>query len=88
MPGYTNQAMRQKSIDQNPGWSEEVKKNVLSGEIAKGMTQAQVRAAWGNPTKVDSISDPNGTVIRWNYFDNNYLFFYGDELAYWQQQKG
>jgi hypothetical protein len=49
-----------------------------AGRVTRGMTAAQVRSAWGRPTKINSTTGSYGTHEQWIYdrgdFRSQYIY--------------
>lgn len=64
----TNFNSRQEYVNTYPEMSLEIKQTILEGKVIKGMTKADVLAAWGNPSRIEE----NGEV--WCYDPSFFSF--------------
>ena len=62
-------------------WSSEDKQLVLAGEIRHGMSEEQVRLAWGEPLE-QTRSEAGGNGSRWDYADRDAVFAAGSVIAF------
>ena len=62
-------------------WSSDDKQLVLAGEIRHGMSEEQVRLAWGEPLE-QTRSDAGGSGSRWDYADRDAVFADGSVIAF------
>lgn len=67
------------------GWSAEVTRLVIAGQIRVGMTEAQVRAAWGEPRHVNRTESAYGTSTQWVYGSRSYVYFRNGVVSAIQQ---
>jgi hypothetical protein len=60
-----------------PEWDTEVCNKVGKGNISIGMTTAQVKAAWGNPYRVNTTTTANGVSEQWVMRESgsSYVYF-------------
>jgi len=67
VPGCVN-AVRY-SPDEVKGFPAAIQENIKRGEIAPGMTQQQVRYAWGSPSEINVLKPSEGNKYReeWIY---------------------
>jgi outer membrane protein assembly factor BamE (lipoprotein component of BamABCDE complex) len=64
---------RQEYVRNHPRLSPEIKQAILEGRVIKGMTKEDVRASWGEPTRIkDFTTDPNA----WWYDKNSEGWWY------------
>lgn len=66
----------------------------VKGEILNGMTQKEVRRAWGKPDEVDVSDGSSGRVERWWYWDHSgrrlkskLVRFVDGRVTYWSADK-
>lgn len=62
-----NREYREGIFFSHPEWPENVKQDVLRGEIKMGMTQEMVIVAWGNPYDINTTTGTWGTHEQWIY---------------------
>ena len=61
------QSRRDDYIAANPGLSPEIAEALREGKISKGMTDADVRAAWGDPKRETVTVAESGISKIWAY---------------------
>lgn len=71
---------RQELVSRHPEWSEDVKKNVLSGQIALGMSKAQVLSSLGKSIEATGGEDPGEPPFAIWIYPKAYLIFENDQL--------
>jgi len=64
--------------------SPQTAKAIICGELLIGMTPEQVRASWGQPTKVNQTMTSEGLREQWVYASTRYAYFREGVLAAWQ----
>jgi len=88
---------RTKYVKANPDLTPEIKALILSGDIAIGMTMAQVMASRGRPWDINKTTTAHGTRTQWvmgpvdsmatwpkkskQYF---YIYFENGKVTAWQ----
>jgi len=70
---------RQELIRRNPLWSTDTKSEILYGLISLGMTEKQVLASRGNPSKRNRSVGSCGVHEQWVYREHSY---FGDTYKY------
>lgn len=56
-------------------WPAHIEQAVLKGHILIGMSEEQVRMAWGRPDKINRTVTINRTTEQWIYGSSTYLYF-------------
>ena len=66
----TPQTRRQDYVDEHPDLSADISSSILKGEIAKGMSREDVRAAWGDPERetLSLTENENQNQEIWSYY--------------------
>ncbi|MFC3152896.1 hypothetical protein ACFOEK_17790 [Litoribrevibacter euphylliae] len=64
--------------------STESRRLKIEKRIAKGMTEAQVRASWGNPSQVDQLSDEQSQWFYRRFGESYFLTFLNGCLQGWR----
>jgi hypothetical protein len=65
-------------------WPAHIEQAVLKGHIMIGMSEEQVRMAWGRPDKINRTVTINRTSEQWMYGSSNYLYFDNGVLTSYQ----
>lgn len=71
-------------------WSNDVCNTIAEKKIRVGMTDAQVRASWGKPYKINSTVNTYGTSEQWVMSDgggSDYVYFDNGVMTSLQQSK-
>lgn len=69
------------------GWPADITREVLERKIRIGMTNAQVRMAWGKPERVYETVTGYGTREQWIYPGGTYLYFTNGQLETVQRSR-
>ncbi len=64
---YAENLYRKEIVDRHPEWSEDIKQAILRGGVVIGMTKEQARAAWGEPTHVNTTVTQSVVNEQWVY---------------------
>jgi hypothetical protein len=77
-------------VDNTPNLSEEIRKCIVLGNIVRGMTQDQVCASRGWPSRVNTTVAASGAMEQWVMepgIENprGYLYFVNGRLDSWQE---
>lgn len=59
----------------HPTWTTEMCEAIGKGKIGLGMTEEQVRAAWGNPRDINRTTTRYGSREQWVYNMSSYVYF-------------
>lgn len=63
------QNLQDRLISEHPEWTDEEIELIRNKQIAVGMTEGMIRAAWGEPKYINETdSKYTGKVIAWSYF--------------------
>jgi hypothetical protein len=62
-------------------WPAEIHSAIRHGHVRIGMTQLQVRAAWGSPHDVYRQVTADGEIRAWSYIGQGTVWFGGDGLV-------
>lgn len=73
----------------HPDWKNEACNAVAEKEIYIGMTDDQVRAAWGKPYKINESKGSYGTHEQWVMYEHGstYVYFENGKMTSLQQSK-
>ena len=69
------------------GWSPEITKMVLAGQVQIGMTGEMVRSSWGKPTRVNTTNTARGTREQWVYGTGQYVYLENGRVTAIQQSR-
>ena len=81
--------LRQEIVRRYPEWPEDIKRVVLEGNIQIGMTEEQVLASWGLPSRANRSVGSWGVHKQWIYelphYKCAYLYIENGILTSWQK---
>lgn len=84
VPGsYADLSRRYQAVKGNPSWAKEFRQCILEGIVKLGMTDKQVVAAWGTPSKINRSVGQWGVHEQWIY-RNKYLYIENGKLTSFQ----
>lgn len=83
---HTEQQFEQKVRARH--WAADITRSVLERKIQIGMTDAQVRMAWGDPERIYETVTADSTSEQWTYPGATYLYFTNGRLTTIQRPRG
>jgi hypothetical protein len=71
----------------HPDWDRQLCEVIAKRQIRVGMTDAQVRTAWGKPQSINSTTYASGTHEQWVYGVGQYVYFENGIMTSLQQSR-
>ena len=76
-----NQSFRQEYLNSHPELSPQIRQAILEGKVIKGMTKENVMASWGEPTKINYVTQDKSSFWYTEDFDEEWTSGESDDMS-------